>query len=102
MPTTQSGAEEQRFRCVLIFGFATSLILFVVARSVDWGKYDAAREVIDKVSEAIFIAMVLAASVDIYLKRALTRDAVKAAIGISCLHIYRRNGSHLQQRGHLC
>jgi hypothetical protein len=62
-------------------GLVGSIILFVITQIADWGKYEAWQEPCEKLAEALFVAMVLALTVDMYLKKALTKDAVEAAIG---------------------
>ena len=74
-------SRDGNFRCLIFLGVIGSAILFAATQILDWGKYAFLREASEKLAEAVFIAMILAITVDSYFKRALTRDAVEAAIG---------------------
>jgi hypothetical protein len=82
MPTNPArDSKDSKFRCWIFFGLIASVIVIAATQVFDWGNYNVLRLLCEKLAEAVFIAMVLALTVDMYLKRALAKDAVEAAIG---------------------
>ena len=81
MPETREpDAHEASFKLFVYWGLSLSIAVFILAHW-KWGDIELLREPMEKIAEAVFIAMVLALTVDTYLKRSLSRDAFKASIG---------------------
>ncbi len=78
--TEEPDAHAQSFKILLYWGFTISVVVYASTR-FNWGPFNLFHEPIEKLAEAGFIAMVLALTVDTYMKRALSRDAFKASIG---------------------
>jgi hypothetical protein len=78
----EQAVGDTSFRQWITIGLFVSLGLFLWAHSTaPWPKHEEVREPVEKVAEAIFIAMVLALTVDLFLKKELAKDAFEASIG---------------------